>query len=74
MSELVAVPDGGEHEATNAEFRPPVNVTRRSVSGMSGRPVKVVVLVAMSTAPASVSANGAGNTIAIFGAVSAPVR
>ena len=74
MSELDAAPDDGEHEATNAEFLPPLNVTWRSVSGMSGRPVKVVVFVPMSTAPASVSANGAGNTITIFGAVSAPVR
>ena len=41
---------------------------------MSGRPVKVVVFVPMSTAPASVSANGAGNTITILGAVSGPVR
>ena len=71
---LLAVPEAGEQKAANAAFLPPASVTLRSDSGMSGSPVNVVVLCGTSTAPASVSANGGGNTITIFSALSVPVR
>src|ERR1700759_805459 len=73
-SVLLAVPEAGEQNAANAAFAPPVRVTLRSDRGMSGRPGKDVVLCGTSTAPASVSANGGGNTITIFSAASVPVR
>src|SRR5947209_6749319 len=71
---LVAVPDGVAHATVNTASGPPASVTARSVRGISGTLLNVVVLVARLTLPLSVSENGGGNTSAIAGAASEPVR
>ena len=74
VNALVAVPTAGLQVAAKAAAGPPASVTLRSVRGMSGRLVNVVVPVASVTGPPRVRANGAGKRIVIAGAVSDPVR
>ena len=70
----VAVPDGAWQVERNSPSVPPVSVTPRLVSGMSGRPVNVAEFLTRLTEPASVSGNGDGNTSVSDNPLEEPVR
>ena len=73
-SRAVAVPDGLWQVARNSPSAPPLSMTARLESGMSGRPVNAAEFLTRSTAPLSVSENGAGNTSVSDSPLEEPVR
>ena len=70
----VAVPVGAAHVDRNSPSVPPLRVTPRFVSGMSGSPVNVAALWRRSTEPVRVSGNGDGNTSVSDRPLDEPVR